>query len=258
MNQDIDIKKLDPIVKAIVKAIKKGCDEDTHVYLSTTNNATNNALKFMRADFINTNLRDSVASEVVELKYFKRRSWVGCLLIDRENKVTFTICSKSTLDSIPKKTDRKSPHFLQTLLHVQNSKVEVKNKQLSFFDVTPNLKTEFSDEDYKEDYVKIMGEDLIPEDEYLHLVIAYETSYFGIKSISMLVLDKDFQIATEYPLTRFLHPDFAELTRQEEIFQENDVHNLIKVKPVLGRKKRDSSNHGAIISAKRKKEQKQI
>ena len=57
------------MLRLIVKAIEKGIGADVRDYIASTDKATNNAVRMMRADNINTNLRNSVVSETVELKY---------------------------------------------------------------------------------------------------------------------------------------------------------------------------------------------
>ena len=252
----IKIDNMKPLLTRIVKAVEKGCGEDIREYLMSTDKATNNAVRLMRADNINTNLRDSVASETVELKYFNRSAWVGCLLIDRENSVTYTICTKQTLESIPKKPNRRIPHYLQTILHIQNAEVEAPYKQMDLSEFMPGVITEFSDEEYEEDYQKIMDDDLTFDDNYLHLVIVYEAAHYNITSIAMRILDKDCQTAKEYPLTSLLQPDFGELTRQEEKEQKKDAHKLVSVKPGLKKKNDAAPQQETKISAKKLEEKK--
>ena len=254
----IKFENMKPLLSKIVKAIEKGCGEDVRTYLMSTDKATNNALRLMRSDNINTNLRDSVVSEMVELKRFKRSAWVGCLLIDRENKFTYTICTKQTLESIPKKPDRRIPHYLQTILHIQNAEVKVQCKQMNLLEYMPEVATDFSDEEYQNDYQSIMEDDLSFGDDYLHLVIVYEVSHYNVISVSMKVLDKDFQAAREYSLTGMLQPDFGELTIQnnnEE--QKKDAHRLVSVKKELKKAKNPASQKETKISPKRMEGKKQ-
>lgn len=252
------IDNMKPLLTRIVKAVEKGCGEDIREYLMSTDKATNNAVRLMRADNINTNLRDSVASETVELKYFNRSAWVGCLLIDRENCVTYTICTKQTLESIPKKPNRRIPHYLQTILHIQNANVEAPYKQMDLSDFMSDMITEFSDEEYREDYQSIMEDDLTFGDNYLHLVIVYEVAHYNITSIAMRVLDKDFQTAEEYPLTGLLQPDFSELTRSDnKEEQKKDAHSLVSVKAGLKKSKDAAPQQETKISAKRMEDKKQ-
>lgn len=254
----IKFESMKPLLTRIVKAIEKGCGEDIREYVMSTGKATNNALRLMRGDNINTNLRDSVASEMVELKYFNRSAWTGCLLIDRENRLTYTICTKQTLEGIPKKPNRRIPHYLQTILYIQNADVEAPYKQMDLSEYMPEMITKFSDEEYQEDYQSIMEDDLTFDDDYLHLVIVYEVTHYDITSIAMKVLDKDFQTAKEYPLTSLLQPDFSELTlsdAKEE--QKKDAHSLVSVKAGLKKAKNESPQQETKITAKRMEDKKQ-
>lgn len=248
------IEEHESLLRMIVKAIEKGIGEDIREYLRSTDKATNNAIGLMRADNINTNLRDSVASDTVELKYFNRSAWTGCLLIDRQHQVTYTICSKQTLDGIPKQKDRKSPHYLQTILHIQNSEVEAPCQQLSLGDYMPEFRPLFSDEDYQQDYARIMEDDLSFDDDYTHLVIVYEAEHFVITSITVKLLNADFQTAQEYSLEKLLKPDFSELTASDkQDAHKKDSHALVSVKHGL-KKAKDTVTPSETIVIQRKME----
>ena len=229
MEHDI-IREIEPLLRLVVKAIEKGVGEDIREYKTATHKATDNAIRLMRADNINTNLRDNVVSDIIELKYFKRFSWTGCLLIDRLHKFTFTICTKQTLKGIPMNKNRHVPHYLQTILHIENEGVEPMSDQPNLFYYPQDER--FSDEEYRRDYEKIMEDDISFDDEYLHWVIAYEAVNYSVTSISMMKLDKFFQMAKEIKLESFLAPDYSELTMEEDTPSKNkDVHSLISVKP---------------------------
>lgn len=251
----IRLNEMKPLLKLIVKAVEKGVGEDIRSYIAQNDDATTNCVRLMRADKINTNLRDSIlpAMSAVELKYFHRSAWTGCLLIDRQNCVTYTICSRQTLDSIPKKKDRKIPHYLQSILYVQNSDVEAEYKQLNFAD----LDFGFTDDDYRKDYKSIMEDDISFGDEYHHLVIVYEAEHFEVTSIAVKALDKDFRTAQEYSLTEFLKPDFSELTTVAEKEEKKDAHNLVAVKAGLKKTAETAHVQETRVTAKKAEEKKQ-
>ncbi len=255
MSNRIKIESMRPLLTKIVKAIEKGCGEDIRNYLAAYDKATNNAVRLLRSDNINTNLRDSVVSPVIELKHFSRSAWEGCLLIDRENRMTFTICTKQTLESIPKKKDRRIPHYLQTILHVQNSDVEAQYKQLDLSDYMPDVGSIFSDEEYQADYQSIMEDEISFGDDYLHLVIVYEAAHFDITSVSMRLLDKDFMTAKDYPLDSLLKPDFSNLTMSDER-QQKDARSLVSVKAGLKKSGEVKPKQETKISAKIMEEEK--
>ena len=233
----IKILALQPLLQLIVKAIEKGVGEDIRDYLQSTDKATNNAVRMMRADNINTNLRNNVVSDTVELKYFKRSSWTGCLLIDRVHKVTISICTKQTLEAIPRKADRRIPHYLQSILYVQNSDVEPRYVQQTLGDYYPEERSWFSDEEYHDDYKNIMEDDLEFGDDYRHLVVVYEASHFEVTSISVKLLTPGFRTAQAYALDSLLRPDFSELTSEAPVEQKKDARSLVSVKAKLKKEK---------------------
>ncbi len=252
----INLSKMEQTLRLIVRAIEKGAGEDVRDYLNSTDKATNNAVRLMRADNINTNLRNSVMSEAVQLKYFKRYGWTGCLLIDRENKVTFTICTEKTLAAIPRKLDRRIPHYLQTILYVQNAGVKpmYEQEELPAFGYGQQMSM-FSDEEFRQDYESIMDDELTFDDGYVHYVIAYEVDHYDIVSISLRLLDKDFRKAQEYPLDALLQPDFSELTSEQRKTDQKDAHSLVSVKAGLG--KPEGSQQEPVITPKIIREKRQ-
>lgn len=99
---DKKVKQMEPLLRGVVWSISKGVGEDIRGYLSEYNKETNNAIIHMRGDNINTNLKKYVVTDSVELKKFRRAGWQGCILIDRDNKFTITICTRQTLNAISK------------------------------------------------------------------------------------------------------------------------------------------------------------
>ena len=90
-----DVKQIQPLLRLIVKALVKAVGPDTRQHIVDSNLDTNNALTQLPGDFLNTNLRDMILDESVERKHFKRCTWTGHLLIDREYK----FCGKWRLGS---------------------------------------------------------------------------------------------------------------------------------------------------------------
>lgn len=243
------------LLKLIVKAVEKGVGEDVRDYRMATNKATNNAIRFMRADNIFTNLRDSVPSDIAELKHFTRCAWEGCLLIDRRHKMTYTICSRQALEAIPKKKDRRIPHYLQTILHVQNAYVEVSYQQMTLGDYDENLGSVFSEEEYLKDYSDIMEDDISFDDGYTHMVVVYEVERLAITSIAVKLLNADFLTAEEYSLIDLLKPDFSDLTVSEKQEQRiKDSRGLVSVKSGLVKHGDASEQQDAIVSPKKMEE----
>lgn len=226
----INSKDLNNIVNAIAKAV----GFDIRNYLNECNTDTKNAVSSIRGDYINTNIRNMVIlqNESLELKHFKRYSWVGCLIIDRENKATITVSSKSTLDRVRSQKERTRPHYLQSLCHELNNDLEPQYEQMHI-DGLENTET-FSEEEYEADFEAIVDMILTPQEGYRHYVVMYEISKFEISNISLLLLDKELRTVSETSLMEMLKPDFGTLTApivpEETEPEKKDSRSLVKVK----------------------------
>ena len=106
----VNIENLRPIMTLIVKAVAKGVGPDIQTYLVDNNNETNNAIRFLRNDKINTNLRNTVVSDTIGLHPFKRHGWDGRILIDRKKPSDFQYIVKTNIKrNSQKRTNRLSP-----------------------------------------------------------------------------------------------------------------------------------------------------
>ena len=103
-------------------------------------------------------------------------------------------------------------------------------KQLYLFEDMPA--SQFSDDEYLREYNKIMGEEILPEDGYKHLVIVYSTSHFKVTSIKLLMLDENLLTVFEYGLEEMLVPNIEDLTYEDShITVAKDARSLVSIKP---------------------------
>ena len=263
-NNELDVTQIQPELRDIVKVISKGIGPDIRNYLTNSNLDTNNAIAHLRMDYINTNLRDMVVKfhDDVEMKHFKRFVWTGILLIDRKHKLTITISAKATLNRIKAVKERKNPHYLQSMCHVLNGDLEADCKQMTIADLEyVDIEPLFDDEVYEDDFDSIIDAVISQEDGYRHCLIAYEAERLEVKSISLLILDKDLDIVQEISLMDLLQPDFGILTApiaKEEVFPvKKDAHSLVKVKTGLKSKLANEPKKKTEISTKQEEVGKQ-
>lgn len=231
------------LLRKIVRATEKACGEDTRSYLSENSMETNNALPFLRGDFINENLRNSVVDEDVDLIPFNRYGWSGRILHDKTNKITYTITTKRTLAAIPKKKGRSVPHYLQSILYTENGDYKAPVKQMSLNDFVDFEIVRFDSQELENDYRKIMNSQIAPDANYRHYIVAYEVEHGEVTDISLQFLDKDFDIIAQCSLNDYLRPDFGRLTETEPmddiVAKEENVHALINVKSGIRPRLRD-------------------
>ena len=215
----------------IGKAIEKGAVEDARSYLQSCETITTNGLPGVRADKINTNLSKMVASDDVEIKMFSRSSWRGVLVVDNGNKMLFSVCTKNTLDRITKNKVRRSPHYAQTMVNTINKDEVAEVKQMSIFDMDPTFAVTFSEEDFEKDFFSIMEDAVCEYEGYRFWVVSYEVEHFVMKSLSAILMDKDFDRVQEISILDALKPNFGELTVTEpKQEKKKDVRSLLSVK----------------------------
>ena len=221
------------LLRRVVRSIEKAVGEDIKDYLRDNRKETNNALRQMSGDNINENLRKMVVAAGIELIPFTRSAWDGRILIDRNNRITYTIITKRTLHSIPRKKGRRVPHYLQSLLYNENKDCKATFKQMSLVDFGV---IKFDAEELEEDFDHIMGGYISREENYRHYIIVYEAERCEVKNVTLQLLDKDFDVVDECSLNNYINVDFAKLTEMKPVTQENNeeephrVHSLLKVK----------------------------
>lgn len=226
------------LARKIVYAINKAISEDVPQEIRENHLETNNRHIFAPGDYINDNLRNYVVKDEVELLSFNRSPWEGRILIDRANRVTYTISTYQTLRTIIRK-NRKRPHYLQSILYAENSDCEGAPKQLFIGDLYPDfMSSSFDAEELKEDYDKIMQGSINKADGYKHYIIVYTSDHHTISDIEMLLLDKDFAEVDRISLMEYVNPDFASLTEsgydaiEEQDKKIEEVRTLpLKLKP---------------------------
>ena len=152
MNRVTKILINNDLLRKIVYCIEKAIGDDLRQYLRENHRETNNAIKLLRGDNINTNLRTHVVKDNVALVPFQRYGWSGRMVIDRKNHITYSIMTEGTLSSIPKKKNRETPHYLQSVLYAENKDCIAKEKQMTLEDYGITI---FDADVLEQDFAKI-------------------------------------------------------------------------------------------------------
>lgn len=252
---EFNVIAIQPELQLIVKALAKAIGPDIRTFISENDWDTYNSLSMIRSDRINTNLKNTIIGETMELRHFKRYVWTGNLLIDKKHKLIFTICANSTLRRIKTMKERKNPHYLQSMCHILNGDLEAENKQMSLSDIMGSeINLNFAEEVYEADFESIVDAPISQVEGYRHCLIVYETNNFELVSISLMILDKDLDAVREYSLMNLLQPDFGDLTapivNAEAVPKEQDAHSLIKVKDGLKSKNANEPEKKLVISTR--------
>lgn len=212
------------LIRSIVRAIEKGNGPDITDYLSERRKKTNNALLQMPGDNINTNLEEMVTDGIkYELLSFNRTVWAGCILLDKENHITYNITSHTNLTSIPRKKGRTIPHYLHSLLFVENGKCKANCSQITLEDFYGIVL--FDTQELTDDFNKISDGRIDLNEDYRHYVVAYTARQREIEDIELLFLDKNFNTIDVQSLMAYIKPDFSKLTNPEPVQEEKTAEH---------------------------------
>ena len=85
-----------------------------------------------------------------------------------ENRITYTVTTQQNLIAIPKKKNRTCPHFLQSILAVENGDLQGEYVQMTMMSME-----QFEDDVLEEDYKKIVAGVLKPDSGYRHYIVTY-------------------------------------------------------------------------------------
>ncbi len=235
----------DDLLRKIVYSIDKAIGEDQQQYLKENHRETNNAIILLRGDYINTNLRNHVVKDEIDLVPFQRCGWSGRMIIDRKGHITYSIMKEETLSDVPRKKNRKNPHYLQSILYVENKDCIAKQRQMTLQDFGITI---FDTNVLEQDFQKISQGLIDMKEDYKHYIIAYKAEHGEIKNIKLKFLDKDFNIVDEASLMQYIKPDFARLTDigPVESDEENmkDNKGLVSIKSGLKPKLREIDKEG--------------
>ena len=252
---NIDFKDIKPDLVQIMQAIEKAVHSDIQEFIASHHLETTNSRCFLRSDFINTNLREILPK--MEMHSFNRSAWEGRILIDRVHRVTYSILTEKTLKVIPQVKGRRMPHYLQSILHVENVDVRPKCEPIDLFG-EKSENSLFSASQYTKDYQEIMGDALSIDSDYIHVVISYTAKQGEIVSATAQVFNPNFAIASEYSLMNLLHPDFFNLTENfAQVGNPQEVRNLVSIKPSVAKLKAQDQTQ-KLISVKKRREKKQV
>ncbi len=182
----------------------------------------------MKANFINSRLKEFVTKTEATIHGFRRYSWQGRIIIDRVSKCTFSISTHSNLNSVFNKKGRQKPHYLQSFFAVENQKCYNPHEQLTLIDTRP-----FDYKTFENDYRNIMDSEADETMNFTHYVVAYTVLPSGMLDVDLLLFDSHFAEIERTSLDRFISPDYGKLTETSATKPTSAVkstRNLVSLK----------------------------
>lgn len=233
MNADTMLKSIpEDFQRRVVDCINMALQDDLPRYLSEFHPDTTNGVPHQIGDWINTNIRKHMAGNNIEIIEFTRYSWKGKIIVDHENRVTYTIMREKRLRQL-RREQRDKPHYLQTIVRILNDKFIAPSKQMSLYGEDY---TQFDTEIVDQDYDSIFKGHVDKTDGYHHCAIIYETGRGVLIDINILFLDKDLDEVSRISLNKHIKPDFSKLTaaepglQQEESLEEESSAGLLAIR----------------------------
>ena len=218
----------------VVRAIEKAVSEDIPRQLSEHPMETNNYIGLMRGDWINQNLRAFAPIDDYELLRIQRYGWKGRIIINRDKRITLSVCTEANLRTIPLK-QRSRPHYAMSLLKVQNGDLQGMYQQQWLYPIEP-----FEDQVLEEDYDDIIGGAIDPAEGYRHYFVTYKASGDELTDVKLVLMDPYFNVVSEQSLNHLIKPDFSRLTNSILSIDESTpqthreaTRGLSKLKPGL-------------------------
>lgn len=217
------------LLRYIVSAIYTATSDDYSNFVEEYSSLdTHCGFGLMRANFINTRLKEYIAKTNATIHGFKRYSWQGRIIIDREKKQTFSVSTHANLKAVFNKKGRRVPHYLQSVLAVQNQNCFNPHEQLTLMDTRP-----FDYKTFENDYHDIMFSDADKFKKFTHYVVAYTVSPGGLLDVDLILFDSHFDEIKRVSLNSFIAPDYGKLTDSsitQSTSTTKSARNLIALK----------------------------
>lgn len=197
-------------VRLITLAVYRAITQRFPLFCQENHLETNNYRWLARGDVINQCLREILMVEGVSLHAFRRHGWDGRLIIDQGHHISYNVISQDSLDRVMKTlTKRNWPHYVQTMLFVENADYDGMYMQECMFEA----EDAFTSDTYDQDFNLILSGMIENPELWDHYIIVYKANGNELKEIKLVFLNKDFIEITEgIDLMAYAKPDLSTLT----------------------------------------------
>lgn len=126
---------------------------------------------------------------------------------------------------------------------------------MSLSDYDPSFGAMFTEEEYEDDFQKIMEDALSLNEGYRHWVIEYEVKHNTLVNLTAKLLDGDLDVVQSLGLMEMLKPNFGDLTVTDMKAETvKDAHSLVSIKAGIKGRKSSEPEKQTEISPKIKEE----
>ena len=223
-----EIPLLDSNKLAIIKAIADGYKKDIQDFKAEFNIETFNSIHFLKWDFANTNIINTLTDDRFQCIKVKRGSWTIVMIYDTETHFLYTLMKEERLAQLQDRVVKEKVHYLDALSSI-NKGLEGKSNhnkslQLSFF----------TEESVWDESVESLLEELLGNlkgkvEQYV--LIAFSMDKSEIKSIRAIIPNEHLAVTYEEEWTDLIPVDFDTSNPYESsILEDEDEEIEIKLR----------------------------
>lgn len=220
------------LLRTIISAMNKAVSDDYSDFVQEYSSLdTHCGFGHMKGNFINTRVKEYLAQTDAFIHGFKRFTWQGRIIVDKMEKRTFSLSTHANLNSLFNKKGRRTPHFLQSILAIENKKCYNNHEQITLIDTSP-----FDRKTLENDYCSIMTSNSDEFRNFTHYVIAYSVSHNGLEDVDLILFDSRFTELNRVSLNEFIVPNYGKLTETpvtKPSSTTKSARNLVSVKKGL-------------------------
>lgn len=218
-----------PFFQKIFVAVSEARGEDYNEFISSRNLVTNNHKMSLLWDLTNTNIKECLISEDIEVAIVKQGCWGFLLILDKKENCLYTLMNNKRYEEIIL-NPKKAPLYLQALV--------ILNEELGFANTSL---FDFEDDNNKLKLLlnKLCNNFLSNNDfSKIHYnIITFSTENDSVTSLELNILDKELYQLKRINLTDLITQPIMPNNVNESNFVENQI-------PMLKLKKKAETRKG--------------
>lgn len=217
-----------PFFQKIYVAVSEARAEDYQEFISSRKLVTNNHKMSLMWDLTNTNIKERLISEDIEIAVAKQGCWGFLLILDKKENCLYTLMNNKRFEEIIL-NPKKAPLYLQALV--------ILNEELGFAN-TPLF--DFEDNNKLKLLLNKLCNNFLSNNDFSKIhynIITFSTENDSVTSLELNILDKELNQLKRINLTDLIRQPIMPNNVNESNFVENQI-------PMLKLKKKAETRKG--------------
>ncbi len=224
-------------ISAIANSISEAVSYDIKQSKQLLNTHTTNSTPNLIWDLINTNIKNKLGKENVEIITQKIGLWEFLIVYDKSSNNVLTIMRDARLKLLVRGQNKYKKHYAAILAYRFNKGLQPKARQRTLFVVSSN---ETEDNKYKE----MMSNELCSKFESLgdnsrYAIISFSASNYQLNSLAVSLFTPKFEPVHKESLDNYIKPSYDSIPDTLELKTTPDIEIKLTQEAL---KKKDESN----------------